>query len=70
MRGRFCAWRPVEDENSGVTRFNKILPTATKAFNIVLTGDHGAVSVGNIGDDEEQGIQRVHGWSKCGLGHW
>jgi hypothetical protein len=37
----------------------EIRPTR-KAFDVILTGDHGAVSVGDIRDDEEQDFQSVH----------
>jgi hypothetical protein len=47
---RFWTRRAVEEANSGY----EIRPTVNlKAFDVVLTGDHGAVSVRNIGDDEQ-----------------
>ena len=45
------------------TRGDEIRPTA-KAFDVILTGDHGAVSVRDIGDEEqneEQDFWSVHG---------
>lgn len=38
---RFALWRPVEEANS---RGDENRPTG-KAFNVILTDDHGAVSV-------------------------
>ena len=47
-KGRFCTRRPVEEAKlSG----DEIRPTV-KAFDVVLTGDRGAASVRDIGDDE------------------
>jgi hypothetical protein len=47
-------------------RGNEIRPTG-KAFGVILTGDQGAVSVRDIGDDEEDrrtGFSEC-AWSKC-----
>jgi hypothetical protein len=43
--GRYCTRRPVKDANSG----DEIHPRVK----VISTGDHGAVSVRKIGDDEQ-----------------